>query len=264
MLERGKAPMLLAIDVGNSNTSVGLFDREKNLKFLAALDTDSRKTADQISIDLMNLFTLYHFDYKDVTGAILCSVVPPLNFMMEKALARLLGKPPMVVGPGVKTGLNIRLTVQTQVGADIVADAVAALEEFQPPIITIDMGTATTIGVISEGHTYEGGMLLPGVNVSLDALSHRAAQLPAISLQHPKTLIGKTTEDCMRSGIVYGTAGMLDGIIDRIREEFPGKEVTVVATGGNAPVIVRYCRNPIVYDKYLLMNGLWTIYQKNK
>ena len=212
--------MLLAIDVGNSNTSVGLFDRDKQLRFLASLDTDSRKTADQISIDLMNLFALYHFRFEDVTGAILCSVVPPLNFMMEKALSRLLGKPPMVVGPGVRTGLNIRLAVQSQVGADIVADAVAALEKFEPPIVTIDMGTATTIGVISEGRNYEGGMLLPGVNVSLEALSRRAAQLPAISLQHPKVLIGKTTEDCMRSGIVYGTAGMLDGVIDRIREQF--------------------------------------------
>ena len=202
--------MLLAIDVGNSNTSVGLFDRDKQLRFLASLDTDSRKTADQISIDLMNLFALYHFRFEDVTGAILCSVVPPLNFMMEKALSRLLGKPPMVVGPGVRTGLNIRLAVQSQVGADIVADAVAALEKFEPPIVTIDMGTATTIGVISEGRNYEGGMLLPGVNVSLEALSRRAAQLPAISLQHPKVLIGKTTEDCMRSGIVYGTAGGRD------------------------------------------------------
>ena len=256
--------MLLAIDVGNSNTSVGLFDKGKNLKFLASLDTDSRKTADQISVDLMNLFMLYRFHYTEVSGAILCSVVPPLNFMMEKALTRLLGRPPMVVGPGVKTGLNIRMPVQTQVGADIVADAVSALEKFSPPIITIDMGTATTIGVISQGRNYEGGLLLPGVNVSLEALSRRAAQLPDISLQHPTSLIGKTTEDCMRSGIVYGTAGMLDGVIDRIREEFPGQKLSVVATGGNAPVIVRYCRNPIIYDKYLLMDGLWTIYQKNR
>ena len=256
--------MLLAIDVGNSNTSVGLFDKGKNLKFLASLDTDSRKTADQISVDLMNLFMLYRFHYTEVSGAILYSVVPPLNFMMEKALTRLLGRPPMVVGPGVKTGLNIRMPVQTQVGADIVADAVSALEKFSPPIITIDMGTATTIGVISQGRNYEGGLLLPGVNVSLEALSRRAAQLPDISLQHPKSLIGKTTEDCMRSGIVYGTAGMLDGVIDRIREEFPGQKLSVVATGGNAPVIVRYCRNPIIYDKYLLMDGLWTIYQKNR
>lgn len=256
--------MLLAIDVGNSNISIGLFDENKKLAFLAALDTDSRKTSDQISIDLMNLFMLYGYKVTDVTGAIVCSVVPPLNFMLEKALIRLLGKPPMMVGPGVKTGLNIRMDFQSQMGADIVADAVAALEKFQPPIVTIDMGTATTVGVISQGRTYEGGMLLPGVNVSLDALSRRAAQLPAISLQHPKTLIGKNTEDCMRSGIVYGTAAMLDGIIDRIREQFPGKELNVVATGGNAPVIVKYCRNHIVYDKYLLMEGLWSIYQKNR
>lgn len=142
----------------------------------------------------MNLFQLYRFRYEDVTDSILCSVVPPLNFMTAKALTRLLGKPPMVIGPGVKTGLNIRLAVQSQVGADIVADAVAALESFQAPIITIDMGTATTIGVISEGRTYEGGMLLPGVNVSLEALSRRAAQLPPISLQAPKSMIGKSTE----------------------------------------------------------------------
>ena len=256
--------MLLAIDAGNSTTSVGLFAPDRTLCFLASLDTDSRKTADQICVDLMNLFALYRHPITDVTGAILCSVVPPLNFMMEKALTRLLGHPPMVVGPGVKTGLNIRMPIQTQMGADIVANAVSALERFQPPIITIDMGTATTIGVISEGRTYEGGLLLPGVQVSLEALSRRAAQLPDISLQHPKALIGKTTEDCMRSGIVYGTAGMLDSLIDRIREEFPGKELSVVATGGNAPVIVRYCRNPIVYDKYLLMNGLWNIYQRNQ
>lgn len=256
--------MLLAIDVGNSTTSVGLFGRERELLFLATLDTDTRRTADQISIDLMNVFALYHYRIEDVDGAILCSVVPPLNFMLEKALGRLLGKAPMTVGPGVKTGLNIRMDFQTQVGADIVADAVSALEQFQPPIVTIDMGTATTIGVISQGRNYEGGLLLPGVNVSLEALSRRAAQLPDISLQHPKALIGKNTEDCMRSGIIYGTAAMIDGIIDRIKEEFPGKELHAIATGGSAPVIVKYCRNQIVYDKYLLMNGLYAIYQRNK
>ena len=256
--------MLLAIDVGNSNTSVGLFDRDKTLCFLASLDTDSRKTADQISIDLMNLFTLYRYRFSDVTGAILCSVVPPLNFMMEKALTRLLGKPPMIVGPGVKTGLNIRMEIHNQLGADLVAGAVAALDKYPTPIIMIDMGTATTISYISAKRSYEGGLMFPGVRLSLDALSDHTAQLPDISLQHPKQLIGKNTEDCMRSGIVYGTAGMLDGIIDRIREQFGGKEISVVATGGNAPVIVKYCRNKIVYDKYLLMDGLWAIYQKNK
>ena len=256
--------MLLAIDIGNSNISVGLFGQERKLHFLASIDTDSRKTADQISIDLMNIFSLYGFDLKDVSGAIFSSVVPPINFMMEKALTRLLGKPPMIVGPGVKTGLNIRMEIHNQLGADLVADAVAALEKYPAPIIVIDMGTATTIAYISAKHTYEGGLMFPGVRLSLDALSDHAAQLSDISLQYPKNLIGKNTEDCMRNGIVYGTAGMLDGIIDRIRDTIPGEIPTIVATGNNAPVIVRYCRNRVVYDKYLLMEGLWTIYHKNR
>ena len=244
--------MLLAIDIGNSNISVGLFGQERKLHFLASIDTDSRKTADQISIDLMNIFSLYGFDLKDVSGAIFSSVVPPINFMMEKALTRLLGKPPMIVGPGVKTGLNIRMEIHNQLG------------KYPAPIIVIDMGTATTIAYISAKHTYEGGLMFPGVRLSLDALSNHAAQLSDISLQYPKNLIGKNTEDCMRNGIVYGTAGMLDGIIDRIRDTIPGEMPTIVATGNNAPVIVRYCRNRVVYDKYLLMEGLWTIYHKNR
>lgn len=256
--------MLLAIDIGNSNISVGLFSREKKLHFLASIDTDSRKTADQISIDLMNIFSLYGYDLKNVSGAIFSSVVPPINFMMEKALTRLLGKPPMVVGPGVKTGLNIRMEIHNQLGADLVADAVAALEKYPAPIIVIDMGTATTISYISAKHAYEGGLMFPGVRLSLDALSDHAAQLSDISLQYPRNLIGKNTEDCMRNGIVYGTAGMLDGIIDRIRETIPGETPTIVATGSNAPVVVRYCRNKVLYDKYLLMEGLWAIYHKNR
>ncbi len=256
--------MLLAIDVGNSIISVGLFAADRELKFLASIDTDRRKTADQISIDLMNIFALYGYNLSDVTGAIFSSVVPPINFMMSKALTRLLGKPPMIVGPGVKTGLNIRMEIHNQLGSDLVANAVAALAKYPTPIIMIDMGTATTISYISSRPSYEGGLLFPGVNLSLAALSDQTAQLPDISLQHPKSLIGKNTEDCMRNGIVYGTAGMLDGIIDRICETLDGEVPTVVATGSNAPVIVRYCRNHVIYDKYLLMEGLYQIYQKNQ
>ena len=256
--------MLLAIDIGNSNISVGLFDDKRELKFLSSIDTDARKTSDQICIDLMNIFALYHYDIQDVTGAIFSSVVPPINFMMEKALTRLLGKPPMIVGPGVKTGLNIRMEVHNQLGADLVANAVAALEKYPAPIIMIDMGTATTISYIGVNRCYEGGVMFPGVYLSLDALSEHTAQLPDISLQHPKNLIGKNTEDCMRNGIVYGTAGMLDGMIDRICDTIPGQEPTIVATGTPAPVIARYCRHQVQYDKYLLMEGLWIIYHKNK
>ena len=252
--------MLLAIDIGNSNISVGLFGKGRDLKFLASIDTDSRKTADQISIDLMNLFALYGYDIHKVTGAIFSSVVPGINFMMHKALTRLLGKEPMVVGPGIKTGLNIRMEVHNQLGTDLVANAVAAVEKYQAPIIMIEMGTATTISYISRQKTYEGGMMFPGVR-----LSEHSALLQNVALQHPtRNLIGKNTEDCMRNGIVYGTAGMLDGIIDRMKEIIPGENPTIVATGSNAPVIVCYCRNQIIYDKYLLMEGLQLIYLKNR
>ena len=246
--------MLLAIDVGNSNTSVGLFDRDKQLRFLASLDTDSRKTADQISIDLINLFALYHFRFDDVTGAILCSVVPPLNFMMEKALSRLLGKPPMVVGPGVRTGLNIRLAVQSQVGADIVADAVASLEKFEPPIVTIDMGTATTLSVVDREGVFRGGMILPGLRLSVDALSARAAQLPCITFTQPEGLLGTDTVSCMRSGALYGAAAALEGISLRLEEELG--PVTVVLTGGHGRDILPLLRRAVEYEPHLQLMGL--------
>ena len=220
--------MLLAIDIGNSNISVGLFSKERKLHFLASIDTDSRKTSDQISIDLMNIFSLYGLRLKDVSGAIFSSVVPPMNFMMEKALTRLLGKPPMIVGPGVKTGLNIRMEIHNQLGADLVADAVAALEKYPVPIIVIDMGTATTISYISAKHTYEGGLMFPGVRLSLDALSDHTAQLPDVALQHPKQLIGKNTEDCMRSGIVYGT------VCESVASELAARRTAMDAATKNA------------------------------
>lgn len=264
MMQKGGSAMLLAIDIGNSNTSVGLFDTDRTLRFLATVETDRGKTADQISIDLMNIFALYHYDVADVTGAIFSSVVPPMNFMMSKALTRLLGKAPMEVGPGIRTGLNIHMEFHNQLGADIVSNAVAALVKYPAPIILIDMGTATTISYISEKRIYEGGLMFPGVYLSLGALSERTAQLPDILLEHPKNLIGKNTEDCMKNGIVYGTAGMLDGIIDRICDTLDGAEPTVIATGTPAPVIVRHCRHKVIYDKYLLMEGLWEIYQRNK
>ena len=255
--------MLLAIDIGNSNISVGLFDKAGKLLFLSSIDTDSRKTADQISIDLMNLFALYRYDLKDVTGAIFSSVVPPINFMMTKALTRLLGEPPMVVGPGVKTGLNIRMEVHNQLGADLVANAVAALEKYAPPIIMIDMGTATTMEVVDHGNTYLGGCIIPGVRVSAEALSSRASQLPGIQLDKPRRVIGKNTVECMRSGIMYGAAAMLDGMLDRMEEEL-GKRTTVVVTGGMAQFIAPLCRRKMMVEKDLLLKGLYAIYKKNK
>ena len=210
--------MILALNIGNSNITFGSYTPDGKLVFSSRLFADTALSSDELLYKMVNMLALYGAEPQEITAIIFSSVVPPINFMMTKALTRLLGEPPMVVGPGVKTGLNIRMEVHNQLGADLVANAVAALEKYAPPIIMIDMGTATTISYISAKRSYEGGLMFPGVRLSLDALSDHTAQLPDISLQHPKQLIGKNTEDCMRSGIVYGTAGMLDGIIDRIRE----------------------------------------------
>ena len=254
--------MLLALDVGNMTTSVGLFDEMGELCFLSTLDTDKRKTADQIAVDLMNLSQLYHYDLSEVEGSIFCSVVPSMDFHLQNALSRLVGRPPLQVGPGVKTGLNIRTEIHTQLGVDLVSGSVAAIEKFPPPIIMIVMGTATAFCYITEKKSFEGGLLFPGINISLEALSGRTAQLPDVSFAKPVSLIGKNTRDCMQSGIVYGTASMLDGVIDRI-QALTEKKGSLVATGPNAPVIVRYCNNHIIYDKNLVMDGLYQIYRKN-
>ena len=255
--------MLLAIDVGNSTISAGLFDRKRELKFLASIDTDSRKTADQISIDLMNLFQLYHYDLKDVTGAIFSSVVPPINFMMEKALTRLLGKPPMVVGPGVKTGLNIRMEVHNQLGADIVANAVAALEKYPAPIIMIDMGTATTISAVDAQGRFAGGAIVPGLRLSMESLSGNTSQLPRVSLDAPAKCIGTNTVACMQSGAIYGSAALLDGMIERMETEL-GAPAAVIATGGLAGCVTPFCRREIRYEPDLLLIGLAVLWEKNR
>ena len=255
--------MLLAIDIGNSNISVGLFDEKRDLKFLSSIDTDSRKTADQISIDLMNIFSLYRYDLRDVSGAIFSSVVPPINFMMAKALTRLLGKPPMIVGPGVKTGLNIRMEIHNQLGADLVAGAVAALDKYPTPIIMIDMGTATTISVLDAQGAFRGGAILPGANLALSALAGGTALLPDIPLAVPEKAIGTDTLGCMQSGCVLGSALLLDGMIDRMESEL-GCRATVVATGGIAPVIAPACRHEMHMAADLILRGLAVLYEQNK
>ena len=169
----------------------------------------------------------------------------------------------MVVGPGLKTGLKINIDNPAQLGADRVADAVAAVNEYPVPLITIDMGTATTIGVVDENRTFIGGMIVPGVMVSLNALSGGTSQLPQISLEPPKKPIGRNTVDCMRSGIIYHNAAGVDGMVGRIEEQL-GRKCTVVVTGGLAPAIIPYCKHDLIYDGDLLLKGLMVIYNKNK
>ena len=169
----------------------------------------------------------------------------------------------MVLGPGIKTGLNILMDQPSSLGADLVADAVAGIAEYPVPLIVIDMGTATTVSVIDEKKNYIGGMILPGMRVALDALTSRASQLSGISLDVPKKVIGKNTVDCMKSGVLYSNAGAIDGIIDRMEEEL-GQKTTVVATGGLAKKIIPLCKRNIILDEDLLLKGLLVIYRKNK
>ena len=261
---KGASAMLLAIDIGNSNISVGLFDQKRDLKFLSSIDTDSRKTADQISIDLMNIFSLYQYDLRDVSGAIFSSVVPPINFMMAKALTRLLGKPPMIVGPGVKTGLNIRMEIHNQLGADLVAGAVAALDKYPTPIIMIDMGTATTFCVVDTKGNYLGGAVAPGIGISMEALFQRASKLPRIELVKTPKIICRNTVSAMQAGIYYGFVGQIDEIVNRIKEELNEPNVKVIATGGLATLIAKSSKTIDVVDPMLTLKGLLVLYEKNR
>lgn len=255
--------MVLAVDVGNSNTTVGLFDEVGVLKFRSSLETSRRQTQDQCAIQLLGVLNLYGADVRAVDGAILSSVVPPLTGIFVGAMTRLTGRPPLVVGPGIKTGLNIKAEIHNQLGSDIVAASVAAIARYPSPTVVVDMGTATSLSLIV-GSVYEGCSIMPGLSLALDALSERAAALPPISLESSSSLplLGHTTEEAMRSGVLYGHASMLDGMVDRMEAEL-GQRVTVVATGGNAPRILRCCKREIHYDADLVLNGLYLLYQKN-
>jgi type III pantothenate kinase len=205
---------------------------------------------------------VYHVDASLVEGAIISSVVPQVLNSIKTAITKLTGKTALVVGPGLKTGLNIKIENPAQTGADLVVDSVAALREHKAPIIVIDMGTATTVTVLDESGAFIGGSICPGVKISLDALTDRTALLPGLQLDQPKRAIGRNTIDCMRSGIMLGTACMLDGLVERMEEEL-GSKATVVATGGIAKFIIPMCRTPIIYDKDLLLKGLAILYREN-
>ena len=253
--------MILTVDIGNSNIVLGAVEGEQIL-FEARLRTDPTKTSDEYCIDLKMILEVYGVQSSQVEGAIISSVVPQVMNSMKTALKKLTGHTALVVGPGLKTGLNIKIENPAQTGADLVVGSVAALREHKAPIIVIDMGTATTVTVIDETGAFIGGSICPGVKISLDALTERTALLPGLQLDQPKRAIGKNTIDCMRSGIMLGTACMLDGLIERFEEEI-GSKATVVATGGIAKFIIPMCRTPIIYDKDLLLKGLAILYRDN-
>lgn len=254
--------MLLAIDIGNSNIVIGGIEDDQ-IKFEARIATDRIKTSDQYGVEIKNILNLFEVAPQQVEDCIISSVVPPVFNAVRTGVIKLTGLTPMVVGPGIKTGLNIQMDNPASVGSDLIVAAVAALQEYQAPLMLIDMGTATTITVVDKDNTYIGGAIIPGVRVSAEALSSRAAQLPGIQLDRPKRAIGKNTVECMRSGIMFGAAAMLDGMIERMEAEL-GKQTTVVATGGIAQFVAPLCKREIRLEKDLLLKGLNIIYKKNK
>lgn len=254
--------MLLAIDIGNTNIVIGCI-KDDEIIFKARIATDRTRTSDQYGVEIKNMLEAFGVSREDIDDCIIASVVPPVFNSVQTGVLKVIGKQPMVVGPGLKTGLNIHVDIPSQVGSDLIVAAVAALAEYPAPLVLIDLGTATTIEVIEPENVFIGGLIFPGVMVSLDSLSSHAAQLPGICLDKPKKVIGKNTVDCMRSGMMYGTAAMLDGLIDRIAEEL-GHESTIIATGGLAQFVIPLCTHEIILEKELLLKGLNIIYKKNK
>ena len=253
--------MLLAIDIGNTNLVIGCI-KDDAIIFKARIATDKARTSDQYGVEIKNMLEAFGIQKEDISDCIISSVVPPVFNSVKTGVIKVIGKQPLVVGPGLKTGLNIHVDIPSQVGSDRIVIAVAALATYKAPLILLDLGTATTIEVVEPDNVYMGGIIFPGVKISLDALTNRAAQIPGISLDKPKNVIGKNTVDCLRSGMMYGTASMIDGLIERIEEEL-GHSCTIIATGGMAQFVIPLCKHQIILEKDLLLKGLNIIYKKN-
>ncbi|MBE6749792.1 MAG: type III pantothenate kinase [Ruminococcaceae bacterium] len=253
--------MLLTIDIGNTNITLGAYD-SSILKFTARLATEQKKTSDQYAIEMQSIFSLYGISSEEIEDAIISSVVPSVGKSISDAVAKLCHIVPLMLGPGVKTGLNIKIDNPAQLGADLVAGAVGAIEAYQMPCVVIDMGTASTISVLDKNGTFLGGAIASGVRLTLKALTENTAQLTSIPIEAPKSVIGTNTIECMQSGLVFGTAAMIDGLLERIEENL-GEKPTVVATGGLSKEIIKYCKSTIIYNENLLLDGLRAIYDKN-
>ena len=254
--------MILAIDVGNTNIVLGGIENGEE-RFSVRIASDRNKTADQYALDIQGILSMYHVETSEIEGGIISSVVPYLQTVLPQAVKILTGIDIMVVGPGIKTGLDIRTDNPGAVGSDLIVGAVAARAKYKLPIAIIDMGTATTVSVMDEKGAYLGGMIIPGLWVSVNALSSQAAQLPYIDLNGKAKVLGTNTVDCMRAGSVIGCAAMLDGIIDRVEEEL-GMPVSAVLTGGVSSLVAPYCKRKFYHEPDILIRGLQILYEKNK
>ena len=254
--------MLLVLDMGNTNITIGVFEGER-LLLQSRMATDKHQMEDQYAIALMDLLRLYRLEASAFTGAVLSSVVPPLNHAISEAVRKVTGLTPLLVGPGTKSGLNIRIDNPATLGADLLVGAVAAVERVGYPCIIWDLGTATTVSVVDRDGAFRGGAIMPGIGTAQRSLTESTSLLPSISLESPTKVVGSNTTACLQSGAVFGNAAMLDGMNDRIVEEL-GYDAPVIVTGGLGRQITPHCRHAVTYVDELLLDGLRLIYERNR
>lgn len=254
--------MVLAIDVGNSDIVIGGYENDV-LCFTSRCASDRKKAKDEYALLFKGILELHNITPDRIQSGIISAVVPSLRTLVQQAIEALTGSTFLTVSSGIKTGLNIRTDYPGELGSDLVAEAVAAIVIYPKPIVIFDMGTSTTVSVVDQNGAYLGGMLCPGLRISVDALSSRADQLPSITLKAPERLIGKNTEECMQAGAIYGCAAMLDGLIDRLDAEL-GVSSTAIITGGLASLVVPYCQKSIIINQNLLLDGLYILHKKNR
>ncbi len=254
--------MILAIDVGNTNIVLGCIENGQILHVLR-VHTDLQATASEYAISLKQLLSFYEVDAAGFEGVILSSVVPSVTEARRTAVRELTGRECLVVGPGMKTGLNVRVDDPGTVAGDLIVGSVAAVACYGAPALVVDMGTATTMIVIDRDGCFRGGAILPGIKLGYRALASGTSLLPDIAISAPKKAIATNTVDCMRSGAVFGTAATIDGLAARMEEEL-GYPLRVVATGGLASAVTPYCKREVLCDDELLLRGLWVLWEKNK
>lgn len=254
--------MLLTADVGNTNIKLGVFDGDK-LTCKIRFSTDTCQTSDEFAVELYAFFQIYKIDSQSITSSIISSVVPKVTYSLKTAIQTVTRAKSFVVGPGLKTGLNIKIEHPKLSERILLPDASVRAQSITGSLIMIFMGTATAIAYVDENHNYYGGAIAPGVGISLDALTRNGALLSSVDLKAPGKSISSNTTDCIRSGVMFGTACMLDGMIDRFVRETK-KECTVIATGGLAPLMIKNCTHKIVFDENIILDGLNYIYKRNK
>ncbi len=258
--------MILVLDVGNTNIVLGVYDGDKLIS-VSRLSTDSKRTADEYGIQVMDLFLQEELDSSDIKGVIISSVVPNIMYSLEHMIIKYFQVVPIIVGPGVKTGINVKYDNPREVGADRIVNAVAAYEMYNRSIIIIDFGTATTFCAVGGNGDYLGGVICPGIKISSDALFEKAAKLPRVEITKPKKVIGRNTIASMQSGIVYGYIGQVDYIVEKMKKEMMDlgeDEPFVIATGGLAKLINEESKSIDTIDSILTLTGLKIIYEKNK